>query len=526
MIRPFVPLALFVTAVVGCGNVPDDPGARIFAAAGVIRGTVLYQGPRPCSLDGHIVGNAILFVFDRRNPPPPNGLSNFPANFGVVTGDTLFANEPRWTGTGPDPYCPQKFGFTETITASAAFAVSPMAAGSYEIQAFYDYTGDFLPTFKFRQLPEQTDVGGGDVDTADALKPINAGNPNYQPHFLPVDVGIPATCNPAPCTPLISLGGAIPAFDMPSSGYLTDDVTVSLGQTLALTRPYFFPEGVTTALSGDSLSLTANVVQESDIAAPGLNGIANTVEAQGSADYAPILTIPQDIQAYSAPGLNQGAANVFEQILPHLKLVFGVPHPANPQPPGDNSKPHDELPCAMGGSCDESTANNLTNPFHFQLQGGASQGGFQVWQNATFDEATQKWLPLQIAEGQNVPMLWPLVILNKLVDSTPTLDPHTGQYHTEDPASLTAQGSAGQPVVIMQGITLLADNTATMAFGAQPDTLYNTGAAVLANALFDTSTGLPTVFQQDHLMVALRPSVICLWDPLESTCRHASLSIL
>ena len=191
MNRSLVPLALFVTAVAGCGNVPDDPGARIFAAAGVIRGTVLYQGPRPCSLNGHIVGNAILYVFDRRNPPPPNGLSNFPANFGVVTGDTLFANEPRWTGAGPEPYCPQKYGFTETITVSAAFAVSPMSAGSYEIQGFFDYTGDFLPTFKFRQLPEQSDVGGGDVDTADALKPINAGNPNYQPHFLPVDVGIP-----------------------------------------------------------------------------------------------------------------------------------------------------------------------------------------------------------------------------------------------------------------------------------------------------------------------------------------------
>ena len=33
----------------------------------------LYQGPRPCSANGHIVGNAIVLVFDRRNPPPPSG---------------------------------------------------------------------------------------------------------------------------------------------------------------------------------------------------------------------------------------------------------------------------------------------------------------------------------------------------------------------------------------------------------------------------------------------------------------------
>ena len=268
-----------------------------------------------------------------------------------------------------------------------------------------------------------------------------------------------------------------------------------------------------TALSSDSLTLTPNVVQESDVSGSGHDGIEKTAET--SADYAPILTIPQDIQAYSAPGLNQGDANVFEHVLPHLKLVFGVPNPSPPPQPGSNAQPQPELPCAMGQPCIETTATDEDEPVPLPAPERRSQGNFQVWQNATFDEATQKWLPLQIAEGQNVPMLWPLVILNKLVDSTPS--PPSGPVHPEDPASLTAQGSAGQPVVIMQGITLLGDNTATMAFGAQPDTLYNTGAAVLANALFNTSTGLPTVFQQDHLMVALRPSVICFSHLFDTT---------
>src|SRR5258708_33637529 len=167
-LRLFVPFALFVVAAACNNNVPDDPGARIFPPGGVIRGTVLYQGPRPCSSNGHIVGNAILLFFDRRNPPPPNGLATISVNFGDVTGDAMFANEPRYSG--PGLYCPKDHGFTDTITVTAPFAVSPMPPAQYLIEAFYDYTGDFLPTFKFRNLPEQGDIGGGAVDTADALK--------------------------------------------------------------------------------------------------------------------------------------------------------------------------------------------------------------------------------------------------------------------------------------------------------------------------------------------------------------------
>src|SRR5258708_15075825 len=93
--------SLLLMLAVACGSVPIDDqrnDARVFPARGVIRGNVTYQGPRPCSEKGHIVGDAILLVFDRRNPPPPNGLANTAINFGVVTGDALFANEPRASG--------------------------------------------------------------------------------------------------------------------------------------------------------------------------------------------------------------------------------------------------------------------------------------------------------------------------------------------------------------------------------------------------------------------------------------------
>jgi hypothetical protein len=494
------PFAFFVTAAVACGAVPDDPGARLFPAQGVIQGTVVYQGPRPCSSEGHIVGNAILLVFDRRNPPPPAGLAAVPANFADVTGDVLFASEPRYTGA--DVYCPPAHGFTDPVTVSAPFTISPLGGGSYEIQAFFDTTGDFLPTFKFRNLPEQGDVGGGDIDTANALEPVNAGNPDYVPHFLPVEVGIPETSAPP-----ISLDGAIPLYDIPASGFVAH-VTVSIGQVLPGTRPYFYAEGVTVALSPDDSTLTPTVAQESDIAAASPDGISGTAETDAS--YTPILTIPQDLQVYAAPGLSQAGANLFEQPLPHLRLVFGVPSAAGTPAPGapPNSVPADELPCATGAGCPESLAPGRIDPFHFQLQSSGPEGSFLVWQNAAFDTATQTWHPLQIAEGNQVPMLWPVVILSKLVDDA-LIDGQPDPLHGNDPAGLTAEGRAGEPVVIMQGITLL--ESPQTALDAQPDTLFNTAAAgpTLAGSLFDPATGRPTVFQQDHLMVAVRPSVIC-----------------
>ena len=482
---PLAPLAVSL-AVTACGSVPDDPGGpngRVFATGGVIEGTVVYQGPRPCSMNGHIVGAALMLVFDRANPPPPNGLGTTVVNFADVIGDTLFADEPRYTGS--TMYCPAASGFTETITASAPFAIAPVAAGSYVIQAFYDSTGDFLPSFKFRDLPEMGDVGGGDIDTANALLPVNAGNPNYQAHFLEVDVGVP---EPLPDSGLPP--NSVPSYTLPPSGYVASNVSVSIGQVLPTTRPYFYPQGMTTALSSDGRTITDVVVQSADVADTSDAGIAHTVETDPS--YMPILTIPQDIQAYSAPGPSSENANLFESALPHLRLQFGV---ANPPPPTLS-----ELLVA------------IAQPFHFQLLPTAAgsntgEGAFFVWQNAIFNPLQQAWNPMVIPEGQGVPQLWPVVILSKLID-----DPG----HVLDPASLTAQGSAAAPAVIIQGITLL-QAPQTNPFGPAPDTLFNSvlaGGAVLPSTLFTPdagpeNAGVPVVYPQSELTVALRPSAIC-----------------
>ena len=163
-----------------------------------------------------------------------------------------------------------------------------------------------------------------------------------------------------------------------------------------------------------------------------LTGIPGTVDVD--ANYAPILTIPQDIQSLAAPDptdITNGDGNVdsFEASVPHLRLVFGVADAAaclrdRRRVPRDDRRRADRTRTTSSSSR------------------AAPQGAFAVWQNASFDPQSQHWYPLSIPEGNNVPMLWPLVILSKLVDSTPTPDAN-GQAHAEDPASLDGAGLGG-----------------------------------------------------------------------------------
>jgi hypothetical protein len=442
---------LIVSIAVGCGGVPDDPGPRIFPPKGIIRGTVSYEGPRPCSRGGHIVGNAVIFVFDRRNPPPPVGFAAASVNFADVTGDTLFASEPRYTG--PDLYCPLQSGFTDTIGASAPFVVAPLDGGSYEIHAFFDYTGDFLPEFTIRNLPERGDIGGGYVDTIDAVEPANAGNPNYLPHFLPVDVGVPSTPS----------GAAIPDFVIPDQGFVADNITVTIGAPLSSTRPYFFAQGEQVSFDPAAMALSSSVVQSSSEAASSSTGIEGASETD--VDSLPILTIPEDIGVLAPPvNVSLSSSYFFESWFPHLRLEWGVP----------------------AGELAAATAS----PFGMQVAPfgpGTQETGFLVWQNATFDPTTQQYLPADIPEG-NVPQLWPRVVLTKV-------------------SAASSTGATG-PMVVLEGITLLASEDAN-----RPDSLFATAAAAIGGSLFDPGSGQPKVLPQDHLTVVLRPSAVCFPSP-------------
>jgi hypothetical protein len=386
------PLAFVWLAAVACGSVPDDPGPRIFRAQGVIRGTVVYQGPRPCSRDGHIVGNAIVLLFDRRDPPPPAGFASTAVSFADVTGDLLFGNEARYTG--PDSYCPSQAGFTESVSASAPFEIAPVSGGSYEIRAFFDFTGNFLPQFTTRNLPEQGDVVGGHIDTIDALQPENAGNPNYQPRFLPVDVGVAQPLGPGapPWT--------IPEYVVPDRGVVVDNVTVTVAARVPTPRPYFYPQGQRVSFDlAHPGTLIESIAESSDQRPPDSN------------DSAPVLTIPQDVAVLAPPrNPTRESVNFYESAFPHLRLVWGVPAA--------------EIEMAT------------TAPLRMQVApfGRGSPGaGFLVWQNTSLAQGR----PQQIPEGGGVPQLWPLVILSKL------------------PSSPGAPAS--EPAVLLQAITLLGD---------------------------------------------------------------------
>jgi hypothetical protein len=368
--RPFplaVAVALAASSFVACDDVPVDngTGSRLIAPSGVIEGTVLYQGPHPCTQDGHVVGNLILLYFDKNNPPPPAGVASTAVNFGVVQGDVLFQNEPRASGSAK--YCPSDNGDTEVITASAPFADSPFAAGTYIIEAFFDYTGDFLPTFKFRELPEMGDVAGGYIDTTDAILHADAGV-DYKPIFLPVTVGVPAGTADA------SLDGAGVGADggalvLPSAGYVANNVAVSVGSVLPLPRPYFYIDGTT---------------------APATKMSVTSANPSGNVDYVPAQMMAQDIHILAQPpvaAISEATIAAFQASLTGMTFRAGVP--AN------------ELSAAT------------TAPFNFQLTAATAATSLFAWTDGT-----------TVPESTLISNLLPQIVFTKLIDDPDhTLDP-------------------------------------------------------------------------------------------------------
>lgn len=251
-------------------DVPVDDGRkdrRLAPVRGGIRGTITYVGPRPCSKDGHVVGSAVIMVFDRRNPPPPSGVATSAVNFVAISGDRLFANVPR--SVDATLYCPPD---TETITASAPFTIAPLDPASYVVKAFYDRRGHFLPTFGFRNQPLAGDVSGGVVDPTN---PVIGSLPN----FLPVDVGTPVPGDKDP----------IPAYQIGPNGFVADNVAVTIGSSMPFTRPYFHPDGAERAVdrvatdanpTGDPLGVpVVTMTQDASVLAFPANPTATSIAA-------------------------------------------------------------------------------------------------------------------------------------------------------------------------------------------------------------------------------------------------------
>lgn len=366
--------ALALLGLAACLDVPVD--ADVAPVNGIIRGTALYQGPHPCTQDGHVVGALVVLVFDQANPPPPTGIATTAVNFVAIPGDKLFANEPRETRPGVRTCA------SGDVTATASFAISPLDAGRYIIQAFYDTTGDFLPTFKIRNLPEKGDIGGGYIDTADAQ--LHLGDPNYQPIFLPIVVG-----NEQP-------NGAV---TLPASGYVADNISVTVGESLPFTRPYFHPDG-------------------SD--APG-NPTPTAANPNGTPAFAPVVTMTQDQQLLAPPAsITPQAVQAFQDAFPSVKLDWGV------------------------ATAEEQAALDPKQPFHMQSPTFDQGGGLLVWKAGGL-----------IPEGQ-IPALYPIAVFAKLTaDPQHVIDPQSLSAQGSAPV---VPGQPVPAVVIIQGITLAGDS--------------------------------------------------------------------
>ncbi|RKG69486.1 hypothetical protein D7V80_08505 [Corallococcus sp. CA054B] len=125
------------------------------------------QHTRTARIEGSLVvqsrarGNAIVFIYDAANPPPPAG-SGRPLAFTVVTAAELFGASLGDSSTGP---------FT------APFSLSLVEPGRYILRGFIDadtcrnipqpcHVSDFNPWYGVTSEPNAGDVGGGAVDPA------------------------------------------------------------------------------------------------------------------------------------------------------------------------------------------------------------------------------------------------------------------------------------------------------------------------------------------------------------------------
>lgn len=192
--------------------------------AGILDGVVTYAGRLPCTESQHIVGAAVLLVFDTRLLPPPEGLGTTATSLGVVAGDKLFASlRGRLTfNADGSRWCPA--ASTEPVTVSATWAVGPLEGGVFQVRSFYDLDGNFDPGFKIANLPTKGDVGGGAIDNAAGV--LQGAAPIYRE---------------------ITLGNkqSDGTFKIPETGSRVSGITVTLGLPLPLERPIFYPKGVT-----------------------------------------------------------------------------------------------------------------------------------------------------------------------------------------------------------------------------------------------------------------------------------------
>ncbi len=142
------------------------PAGQAGGPKGVLEGTVTYAGPLPCTENQHVLGAAVMLIFDVRLLPPPEGLGTTAASLTATSGDKLFASvKSRLTfNADGSRWCPAKS--EAPVTVSGSWAAAPLEGATYQVRGFYDYDGNFDPSFSISRLPTKGDIGGGAIDNA------------------------------------------------------------------------------------------------------------------------------------------------------------------------------------------------------------------------------------------------------------------------------------------------------------------------------------------------------------------------
>lgn len=234
MRRLYTTAALVTLAMCSVGCTDADtfvPFPEFGGPAGVITGTVTYSGPPPCTQGGNIVGAAIVLAFEENLLPPPDGLGTTAVSLNLVTGEALFRGVRSQLGFDPGGalVCPPSGA--EPIVVSAEVEMGPLPGGVYELRGFYDYDGDFNPSFSISNLPTAGDVGGGAIENAAAA--LSGAAPAYRR------------------IPIGDLEGD-GSRTIPPTGVLVEGVSISLGLPLPLERPVFHLRDVRDAQFGNT----------------------------------------------------------------------------------------------------------------------------------------------------------------------------------------------------------------------------------------------------------------------------------
>ncbi len=280
-----------VSYFIGC---TDPPALNVLAPAGIIRGTVFYSGPQPCTENKHIIGTANMLLFDTRLLPPPDGLGVRSSRIMTVSGDVLFHDIASSVYHDPSGarYCPP--AGVAPVSASAPFELGPVDPGKYQMRAFYDYNNDFHPLFKFANLPTLGDIAGGAIQNTTEV--LLGGRVKYSTLTVGMESAaeVNSKADPEPgkrCSGTRSDG---PPVCIPASGFVLQNVSITLGLPLPTQRPYFSVSSVDFAKDKDG-NRPAQEVSPSLISVPADFHVADAAPFTVQ-DSLPVLTLRSGVR--------------------------------------------------------------------------------------------------------------------------------------------------------------------------------------------------------------------------------------